>query len=77
VVGKPLTGTIGISDPGVSSLSVTISGAPIGMMFSVTGMTFTATWPNPVLGSYSLKISLTDSAGFSTQATMPITITAK
>jgi hypothetical protein len=77
VVGKPLTGTIGISDPGVSSLSVTISGAPIGMMFSVTGMTFTATWANPVLGNYSLKISLTDSAGFSTQATVPVTITAK
>lgn len=77
VVGQSLTGMISISDPGVSSLSVSISGAPMGMMFSVTGLTFTTRWASPVLGSYSLKISVADSAGRSTQTIIPITITAK
>jgi len=77
VVGTPLTGTITFSDPGATSLSVSISGAPLGMTFSVSGLTLTAHWTNPVLGSYSLKVSALDSAGLTAQAIVPITITAK
>lgn len=77
VVGKPLTGTIILSDPGATSLSVSISGVPLGMMFSVSGMTITASWARPVPGSYTLKVSVRDSAGLTSQTTVPITITAK
>ena len=77
VVGKPLAGPISFSDPGVSSLSVSISGIPIGMMFSVSGMTVTANWASPVLGTYSLKVTAQDSAGHSATVTIPVTITAK
>ena len=59
------------------SLSVTISGAPLGMTFSVSGMNVIAYWANPVLGSYTLKVSVTDSAKLSAQATVPVSITAK
>jgi hypothetical protein len=76
VAGHQLTGTIVISDPGVSSLSVSISGAPMGMMFSVTGLTLTASWASPIQGSYSLKVLVNDSAGRSIQTTIPITIAA-
>ena len=77
VVGKALSGSIAISDPLASSVSVSISGAPLGMGFSVSGMTLTATWPTPVLGSYTLKVSVSDSAGLTAQASVPITVTAK
>jgi hypothetical protein len=77
VLGKALSGTIAISDPGATSLSISISGAPLGMSFSISGMTLTASWPSPVLGSYSLKVAVQDSAGLSAQAVVPVTITAK
>ena len=77
VVGTPLTGNIVFSDSGASSLSVTLTGAPLGMTFSVSGMTITAKWSKPVLGSYNLKVSARDSAGLTAQATVPITVTAK
>ena len=77
VVGKALSGTIAISDPLASSVSVSITGAPLGMGFSVSGMTITASWAAPVLGNYSLKVSVSDSAGLTAQATVPITVTAK
>jgi hypothetical protein len=77
VAGKPLTGTINISDSGASTLSVSISGAPLGMGFSVKGMTITVSWPTPVAGSYSLKVSATDSAGLSAQVSLPVTVSAK
>jgi hypothetical protein len=77
VVGKAIAGTIAISDPGATSLSISISGAPLGMSFSISGMTLTANWPSPVLGSYSLKVSVRDGAGLSAQAVVPITIAAK
>ncbi len=77
VVGKVLTGSIAISDPGATSLSISITGAPLGMSFSISGLTLNASWPSPVLGSYSLKVSVQDSAGLSAQAVVPITVTAK
>lgn len=77
VAGKPLTGTITLSDTGSSSITVTLSGAPLGMMFSVKGTTIIANWASPATGSYTLKVSAIDSAGLSAQASVPITISAK
>lgn len=77
VAGKPVSGTIAISAPGATSLSLSISGVPMGMTFSVSGLTFTAYWANPVAGSYSLKVVVVDSAGQSATALVPVTIAAK
>ena len=78
VVGKPLSGSISITDSGaITWLSVSISGVPLGMSFSSNGQTITANWPSPVLGSYSLQISAVDSAGLSAQLTVPISVTAQ
>lgn len=77
VAGKPLTGSIGIVDPGVSGLSISIAGAPLGMGFSISGMTVKAYWPTPITGNYVLSIRVLDSAGRQASANMPITITAK
>jgi hypothetical protein len=76
VAGKALTGTISISDPGVSGLSVSISGVPMGMSFSVSGLTITAHWASPITGNYTLLVYVLDSAGHSTQVSVPVTITA-
>jgi hypothetical protein len=47
------------------------------MGFSMSGLNITAIWPAPVTGSYTLKITVTDSTGRTTSTNMPITITAK
>lgn len=71
---QALTGTITVSAPGASWLSVTITGAPLGMGFSIQGTTVTARWPSPVAGSYKLTIVARDSLGRTAQATVPVTI---
>jgi flavin reductase (DIM6/NTAB) family NADH-FMN oxidoreductase RutF len=78
VAGRPLIGAISISDSGaISWVSVTITGAPLGMSFSMTGLNITATWPTPVAGSYSLKVTATDSLGLTSQVSWPISVTVK
>lgn len=77
VVGKTLTGTIAISAPAGTSFSVSISGVPLGMGFSISGTTITARWAAPVAGNYQLIVVARDSAGRTTQAVVPITVTAK
>ncbi len=77
VVGKAMSGTISITDAAATSMAITISGVPLGMGFSIIGSTLTANWPNPVLGSYSLKVVAVDNAGLSATLTIPVTITAK
>lgn len=72
--GKAVSGTITITDSGVSWVSVSISGAPLGMSFSMTGLIVTANWPSPVVGSYTLTIVVADSAGRKVQVQMPVTI---
>jgi hypothetical protein len=47
------------------------------MSFSASGLTINYVWNNPVVGSYSLKVSVVDSAGLTAQATVPISVTAK
>jgi hypothetical protein len=75
--GKALTGTISIAAPGAVYVSVSISGAPLGMGFAMSGLSISYNWPTPVVGSYSLKVAVVDSSGLTAQATVPITITAK
>ena len=77
VAGKPLSGSMAIADAGASALSITITGVPLGMGFSVSGATITALWPSPVAGSYSLKMVVLDNLGLSATLTVPVTITAK
>jgi len=77
VVGKPISGTIAISAPGATSVQVTLTGVPLGMMFSISGTTLTATWSNPVLGNYNMTVSVLDSKGRSATKVIPITVTAK
>jgi hypothetical protein len=77
VAGKALTASILIADPGAMSISVSITGTPMGMSFSANGLTLTAAWANPVTGSYNMKVTVSDSAGKSATANVPITINAK
>ena len=72
--GTPLTGTIGITAPGATSISISISGVPLGMGFSVSGLTITAGWPSPVQGSYTLQVVVRDNAGRSATASIPVNI---
>lgn len=72
--GKALSGTISITAPGASYVSITISGAPLGMSFGLSGSSVVYYWPSPVAGSYTLKVVVTDSAGRSAQANVPITV---
>lgn len=77
VVGKSLSGTISFTTSGATGLSVTISGAPLGMGFSMSGMSITALWPSPKAGSYTLTVVATDSAGLSAKLLVPVTVAAK
>lgn len=77
VAGKPLSGLISISAPGVSAVSISISGVPLGMMFSAQGLNISASWAKPVAGNYTLKIVVQDSAGQTATASLPITVSAK
>lgn len=77
VAGKLMSGTISISDPTATWISLSISGVPLGMSFSMSGLTITANWPSPVVGTYSMKVSVVDSAGLTAVMNVPITVTAK
>ena len=75
-VGSSMSGTITITDTNTSWLSVSIGGAPMGMTFSISGLTITATWANPVQGNYVLQVAVVDSSGLSAQKNIPVTVTA-
>jgi subtilase family serine protease len=77
VVGKPLTGSISIVDSTSASMSISISGVPLGMCLSVSGAAIVATWASPVAGSYSLKVTAVDAAGLSATLSVPVTVTLK
>jgi subtilase family serine protease len=77
VVGKPMSGTISISDAAATSMSITISGVPLGLGFTLGATTITANWASPALGSYNLKVVAVDNAGLSATLTIPVSITAK
>ncbi|MFZ6733986.1 putative Ig domain-containing protein [Undibacterium sp. Ji42W] len=77
VAGKALTGTISITAPGATSLSISISGAPLGLNFSMSGTNIITSWSSPVTGSYTLKVTATDNTGRTATTNIPLTITAK
>ena len=77
VAGRALSGTITISDNSSKSLTVSISGAPLGMNFQVSGMQIVASWASPQTGSYTLKVVATDGNGASSALSVPVTITAR
>ena len=77
VAGKALSGSITIADSGVNWLQVQIGGAPLGMVFSMSGLTVTYSWPNPVAGTYTLKVNVLDSAGLTAQSNVLVTVAAK
>ncbi|MYM80797.1 peptidase S53 [Duganella sp. FT50W] len=77
VANRALSGTIGISDATSKSVAVSLSGAPLGMTFQVSGMQITATWAAPKVGNYTLKVVATDSNGASATASIPVTVSAR
>ena len=77
VAGKAMSGSIVLAAPGASALWVSILGAPLGMQFSMSGMTITANWPQPVAGSYALKVVALDNNGLTAQVSVPVTVTAR
>ncbi|AVS73616.1 peptidase S53, partial [Paracidovorax cattleyae] len=72
--GQALTGTVTVSAPGAAWVSVTITGAPLGMGFSMQGTAVTARWPAPVAGNYTLAIVARDSLSRTAQAAVPVSI---
>ncbi len=77
VAKKSLSGTITFSDPAGLAMTVTLSGVPAGMVGKLSGSTLTLTWVSPVTGNYTMVVKATDSAGRSSTASVPVTITAK
>ncbi|SDL60187.1 hypothetical protein SAMN05216517_101563 [Janthinobacterium sp. OK676] len=77
VAGKTLSGSIVLTAAGANSLWISITGAPLGMQFSMSGMTITATWPQPVAGNYALKVVALDNNGLTAQLNLPVTVTAR
>ena len=77
VAGKPLSGRFSVASANGGTLSVAISGVPPGMGFTVSALVFTAQWPRPVTGNYRLAVRVTDAAGRSASATVPVVVTAR
>lgn len=77
VVGKALSGSITITDPGATYISVSMTGVPWGMSVVMNGLTINTNWAAPVAGNYTLVVKVTDSAGSTATANVPVTIAAK
>ena len=77
VAGKAMSGSIVLTAPGATWLRISIDGAPLGMQFSMSGLTITAYWPQAVAGSYTLKVVALDNNGLTAQLNVPVTVTAK
>ncbi len=77
VAGKAMSGSIVLTAPGATWLRISIDGAPLGMQFSMSGLTITAYWPQPVAGSYTLKVVALDNNGLTAQLNVPVTVTAR
>ena len=72
--GHALSFVIAISDPNASAMSVSISGVPLGMTFTPSGLNLSASWASPVDGSYTLVVQVKDNLGRSVQASIPVTV---
>jgi hypothetical protein len=76
VAGKAFSGSIGYSAPGASSLTITISGAASGMVFSAGSSGINVGWAKPVAGKTTLVITLKDNLGNSSTGNVTVTINA-
>jgi subtilase family serine protease len=72
--GKAISGSISVSDPGAQGVSISVTGIPLGMQLMPNGLTLNISWANPTAGSYTLVVVVTDSAGLTAKANVPITI---
>lgn len=73
--GATLAGTIAIVDPNVSWLNVSIANAPLGMSFSMNGLSLSASWPAAIAGQYKMTVTVSDSNGKTATLVVPITVT--
>lgn len=72
--GRPLSGSVGITDTSSRAVMVSIRGAPAGMTFSASGTAILLRWNNPVAGTYTLVFTATDSNRLSAQANLVVTV---
>jgi hypothetical protein len=72
--GKAITGSISISAPGATSVSISVTGAPLGLNFSMSGLNISTSWASPVKGNYTMAVVVTDNLGRKATANVPITI---
>ncbi len=75
-VGTKLTGTITFADSTSNSLSITISGVPSGMTFTLASNSpvLNVTWPAPVTGNYTLLVSVRDGNGLTATLNVAVNI---
>ena len=76
VAGKPLSGTITITDKAATSMQVSITGMPMGVSFSPAGLVIGVLWSSPVTGTYNMTVTATDNTGATAKLVVPITIAA-
>lgn len=76
VAGRSLSGTVVVSAPGASRLTMSVSGAPAGMTFSLSGSTLKVSWARPVAGSHAFTLKVTDNLKRTSTLTVPVTIQA-
>jgi subtilase family serine protease len=76
VAGKALTGTISLSDATSNTITLTISGIPVGVKLTPSGASLALSWASPVTGSYMLALNAKDGNGLTASVSLPITITA-
>jgi hypothetical protein len=79
VAGKPFTGTILITDSGANLIGGGFGASNGGIRCDIQlgNGKIVVTWAAPVAGTYTLQASITDSAGKSAIALIPLVITAK
>jgi hypothetical protein len=72
--GQVFEANIAFSDPSASRLTVTITGVPKGMEWSVRGTAVVAQWTNPRVGSYPLVVATRNDLGQAAQANLAFTV---
>jgi hypothetical protein len=75
-VGNKLTGAISFADSSSSSISITISGVPGGMVFTpaANSPVLAVTWAAPAAGSYTLVVYAKDGSGLTSTLNVPVSI---
>jgi hypothetical protein len=75
LVGNTLTGSISFTDSAATVLLISISGAPAGLSFSVSGNQLIPSWISAVSGTYALQVTVIDTQKLTAAATAALTIT--